>query len=261
MKEVREKVNHIDEQILKLLAERRELSIKIVKLKNKEKSFIRDLEREKELLTRLIERGREIGLDAHYVSKIFYEIIGDSVKLQNQFVLNEENKDAITEVITVAIQGIEGSYSFLASKQFFGSNKDIVFRKMKTFDEVVEAVEDSSADYAVLPIENTTSGSITEVYDSLTSSNLHIVGEEILQVKHCLLGLEDIPLNKIKKIYVHYQAARQCSKFLKSLPQAEIVFFEDTAKSVQKIKEEGINEYAAIASLETADIFNLLPLH
>ncbi len=260
MKEVREKVNHIDEQILKLLAERRELSIKIVKLKNKEKSFIRDLEREKELLTRLIERGREIGLDAHYVSKIFYEIIGDSVKLQNQFVLNEENKDAITDVITVAIQGIEGSYSFLASKQFFGSNKDIVFRKMKTFDEVVEAVEDSSADYAVLPIENTTSGSITEVYDSLTSSNLHIVGEEILQVKHCLLGLEDIPLNKIKKIYVHYQAARQCSKFLKSLPQTEIVFFEDTAKSVQKIKEEGIKEYAAIASLETADIFNVLPL-
>lgn len=260
MKEVRAKVNQIDEQILKLLADRRELSIKIVKLKNKEKSFIRDLEREKELLSRLIERGREIGLDSHYVSKIFQEIIGDSVKLQNQYVLNEENKDAITGVITVAIQGIEGSYSFLASKQFFGSNKDIVFRKMKTFDEVVEAVEDSSADYAVLPIENTTSGSITEVYDSLTSSNLHIVGEEILQVNHCLMGLEDIPLNKIKKIYVHYQAARQCSKFLKSLPQAEIVFFEDTAKSVQKIKEEGIKEYAAIASKETADIFNVLPL-
>lgn len=257
MKEVREKVNRIDEQILKLLAERRELSLKIVKLKNEEKSFIRDRVREKELLTRVIERGREIGLDSHYVSKIFYEIIGDSVKLQNQFVLNEGNKDSLSNIITVAIQGIEGSYSFLASKQFFGSDKDIVFRKMKSFDEAVETVEDSSADYAVLPIENTTSGSITEVYDALTSSNLHIVGEEIFQVKHCLLGLEDVPLNKIKKIYVHFQAARQCSKFLKSLPQAEIVFFEDTAKSVQKIKEEGIKDFAAIASKETADIFNV----
>src|SRR3990172_12092542 len=118
MKEVREKVNQIDEQILKLLAERRELSVKVVKLKNEQKAFIRDKVREKELLTRLIERGREIGLDSHYVYKIFYEIVSDSVKLQNQFVQAEEIKDSLSEVVTVAIQGIEGSYSFLASKQF-----------------------------------------------------------------------------------------------------------------------------------------------
>lgn len=257
MKEIREKVNHIDEQIIKLLSERRNLSLQIVKFKNEEKSTIRDRDREKELLTRLIENGRQVGLDTHYVSKIFQEIISDSVKLQNQFVLNSENQANLPKVVTVAIQGIEGSYSFLASQQFFGSDKEIVFRKMKSFDDVVEAVEDSSADYAVLPIENTTSGSINEVYDALTSSNLNIVGEEILQVKHCLLGLEDIPLTKIKKIYAHFQAARQCSKFLKTLPQAEIEIFEDTAKSVKKIKEEGIKEHAAIASKETADIFDV----
>ncbi len=257
MKEIREKVNHIDEQIIKLLSERRNLSLQIVKFKNEEKSTIRDRDREKELLTRLIENGRQVGLDTHYVSKIFQEIISDSVKLQNQFVLNSENQGDLPKVITVAIQGIEGSYSFLASQQFFGSHTEIVFRKMKSFDDVVEAVEDSSADYAVLPIENTTSGSINEVYDALTSSNLNIVGEEILQVKHCLLGLEDIPLTKIKKIYAHFQAARQCSKFLKTLPQAEIEIFEDTAKSVKKIKEEGIKEHAAIASKETADIFDV----
>jgi len=257
MQEIRKKINHIDEQILKLLSERRDLSLEIVKLKNEEKSSIRDRGRERELLTRLIESGRKYHLDSHYVSKIFYEIIDDSVKLQNRFVINAGNKSEITETITVAIQGIEGSYSFLASRQFFGSDKEIVFRKMKNFDEVVEAVEDSSAEFAVLPIENTTSGSINEVYDSLTSSNLNVVGEEIFQVKHCLLGLEDIPLNKIKKIYAHYQAARQCSNFLKSLPQAEIEYYEDTAKSVQKIKEEGIKDCAAIASKEAAEIFNV----
>ena len=127
MKEVREKVNQLDKQILELLAERRELSLQIAKIKNAEKSFIRDQNREKELLTRVIEKGREIGLDSHYVSKIFHEIISDSVKLQNQFVLNDENKDSLTDVVTVAIQGIEGSYSYLASKQFFGSAKEIVF--------------------------------------------------------------------------------------------------------------------------------------
>jgi chorismate mutase/prephenate dehydratase len=257
MQEIRKKINQLDEQLLKLLSERRKLSLEIVKFKNQEKSSIRDRVREKELLTKLIETGREYGLDSHYVSKIFYEIIDDSVKLQNKFVLNEENKNELSDVVTVAIQGIEGSYSYLATKSFFGSEKEIVFRKMKSFDEVVEAVEDSTADFAVLPIENTTSGSINEVYDALTSGNLHIVGEEIFQVKHCLVGLEDVPLNKIKKIYAHYQAARQCSKFLKSLPQAAIEYFEDTAKSVGKIKEEKNIYFAAIASKEAAEIFNV----
>jgi chorismate mutase/prephenate dehydratase len=257
MEEIRNKINQIDEQFLKLLSERRKLSLEIVKLKNQEKSSIRDRKREKELLTRLIETGRKYGLDSHYVSKIFYEIIDDSVKLQNKFVQNEGNKNLLSNVITVAIQGIEGSYSFLATRQFFGSENEIVFRKMKTFDEVVEAVEDSSAEYAVLPIENTTSGSINDVYDSLTNGNLHIVGEEIFQVKHCLVALEDVPLNKIRKVYTHYQAARQCSKFLKSIPQAEIEYFEDTAKSVEKIKLEGNNTFVAVASKEAADIFGL----
>jgi len=260
MQDKRDKINTIDQQIIKLLSERRKLSIEIIKLKNEDNSLIRDRDREKKLLTKLIEAGRKSGLESYYVSKIFQEIIGDSIKLQNKFVLDTDNLSETSDTITVAIQGIEGSYSYLTSKLFFGSDKEIVFRKLKNFDEVVEAVEDSSADYAVLPIENTTSGSITEVYDSLTNSNLQIVGEEIFQVKHYLLGLEDIPLNKIKKIYAHFQAARQCSKFLKSLPQAEIVFFEDTAKSVKKIKEDGIKDYAAIASKEAADMFNVMIL-
>lgn len=260
MQEIRKKINQIDEQLLKLLSERRKLSLEIVKFKNQDKSSIRDRVREKELLTRLIETGRSYGLDAHYISKIFYEIIDDSVKLQNKFVQQIENSDGIPEVITVAIQGIEGSYSWLASKSFFGSEKEIVFKKLKNFDEVVDAVEDESAGYAVLPIENTTSGSINEVYDALTNSNLQIVGEEIFQVRHCLVGLQDVPLNQIKKIYVHYQAARQCNKFLKSLPKTELEYFEDTAKSVEKIKEEGNPYFAAIASKEAAELFEVLVL-
>lgn len=260
MQEKREKINSIDLQIIRLLAERREFSLELVKLKNESNSSIRDRNREKKLLTKLIEAGREVGLESHYVSKIFQEIINDSIKLQNNFVLDAANFTDTLSPIRVAIQGIEGSYSYLSTKLFFGSNKEIIFTKLKSFDEVVNAVEDSSVDYGVLPIENTTSGSITEVYDALTNSNLQIIGEEIFQVKHCLLGLQDIPLNDIKKIFVHFQAARQCSNFLKSLPQVEIEFFEDTAKSVQKIKEEGIKEYAAIASQEAADIFDVMIL-
>lgn len=257
MKEIREKINSIDDQILKLLADRRQLSIEIIKLKNQEKSSIRDKDREKQLLTRLIEAGREYGLDNHFITKVFYEIINDSILIQNQFVLGSNDPDDKSGVIKISIQGIEGSFSYLAAQQFFSSSgKSIHYYKLNNFDEVVESVVDATADYAVLPIENTTSGSINDVYDALMSGNLHIVGEEIFQVKHCLLALDTIPLNSIKKIFTHYQAARQCSKFLKSIPNAEVKIFSDTARSVEYIKNKGDKSFAAIASKEASDIFN-----
>ncbi|HEX9253461.1 MAG TPA: chorismate mutase, partial [Ignavibacteriaceae bacterium] len=138
MKEIREKINTIDDKMLQLLAERRELSVEIIKLKNEDKSAIRDRDREKQLLIRLIEAGRNYGLDTHYVSKIFQEIISDSVRIQNRFVLNSSNESEKDDLIKVAIQGIEGSYSYLTTKQFFSdSGKDIHFKKYNTFDEVV----------------------------------------------------------------------------------------------------------------------------
>ena len=261
MKEIRAKINSIDDKMLKLLAERRQLSVEIIKLKNEEKSSIRDRDREKQLLTRLVETGREYGLDTHYVSKIFQEIISDSIRIQNKFVLDSSNVSDKADVLTVSIQGIEGSYSYLAANQFFSdSGKDLHFNKYNTFDEVVESVEDTTSDYAILPIENTTSGSINDVYDSLQSSNLQIIGEEIFPVKHCLLTIEDVPLQSIKKIYTHYQAARQCSKFLKSIPNAEVELLPDTAKSVEFIKEKSDKGYAAIASREAAEIFDVVVL-
>ncbi len=93
MKEVREKINQIDEEIIRLLADRRKLSLKIIKLKNEEKSAIRDAEREKELLSHIIKIGKKYSLDSQYISKIFREIIDDSVKLQNKFILEKEGKN------------------------------------------------------------------------------------------------------------------------------------------------------------------------
>ena len=131
------------------------------------------------------------------------------------------------------------------------------FVSKKRFDEVVDAVEKGEADLAVLPIENTTSGGINEVYDLLLHTTLSIVGEEKFQVKHCLVASEEISFRKIKKVYAHYQAAAQCSKFLETIPNVSIEYFDDTAMSVQKIKEEGNSSYAAIASEEAAKLFRL----
>ncbi len=256
---LREKINQLDSELIKLLADRRKLSKEVILTKETSQKPIRDQQRESELLNRLIKIGKKEGLDSHFLTKVFYEIIEDSVRLQQNYVQTRLNrKGEKKKTITVAIQGIEGSYSYLASQKYFTHhNADLYFVFKKRFDEVVEAVEKGEADLAVLPIENTTSGGINEVYDLLLHTTLSIVGEEKFQVKHCLVASEDISFRKIKKVYAHYQAAAQCSKFLETIPNVSIEYFDDTAMSVQKIKEEGNSSYAAIASEEAAKLFRL----
>ncbi len=254
---LRKNINEVDASIVKLLAERRKLSKKVVETKEENDKPIRDLEREKKLLSKIISLGKKSGLDSHYVSKIFYDILEDSIRLQQKH-FQSSFFDNGTDVIRVAIQGIDGSYSSLAAKKFFAQfEKEIIFITKKRFDEVAKEVEEGRADFALLPIENTTSGGINEVYDLLLHTTLSIVGEEIYQVKHCLVGTKDSTIGKLKKIYAHYQAASQCDKFLSTLPNCAVEYFADTAMSVQKIEEENNPEFGAIASEDAANLFNV----
>ncbi|MDA3861405.1 MAG: 3-deoxy-7-phosphoheptulonate synthase [Melioribacteraceae bacterium] len=258
IEELREKINSIDSNLIDLLAKRRGLSKEVILDKNDNKNPIRDEKREEELLNRLIKLGKEKGVEQHFLTKVFYEIIEDSVRIQQSHILNPSKEFNGKERLTIAIQGIEGAYSYLASQKYFAySDKELEFVSKKRFSEVVEAVEKGEADYAVLPIENTTSGGINEVYDLLLHTTLSIVGEETFQVKHCLAASSDVSIQKIKKIYAHYQAAAQCSDFLATIPEARIEYFADTAMSVQKIAEENNPEFAAIASEEAANLFNV----
>ncbi len=256
--EVRKQINKLDETLIELLSKRRELSKEVIIAKESLSSPIRDQIREADLLKRLVKLAKKKNLDSNYVTKIFYEIIEDSVRLQQNFVQSKLNKSEKGKTIKIAFQGIEGSYSYLAAQKFFAhSGYDLSFVFKKLFSEVVECVEKGEADYAILPIENTTSGGINEVYDVLLHTTLSIIGEERFQVKHCLIGIEDIPLNKIKKVYAHHQAVSQCSKFLESIPKAAIEYFADTAMSVQKVSEEKNPFFVAIASEEAANLYGL----
>ena len=261
MKEYRKKINKVDSEIIKLLVKRRDLSRKIIRLKDEKQSSIRDKTREKELLTQLIGFGKKEGLDSYFVTKVFHEIIDDSVKLQNKILLDKDNVESLTGSKVIAIQGIEGSYSYLAARMFFGDSKeDISFNYKESFEDAVKAVENEEADYAMLPVENTTSGSINDVYDAIITSPLSIIGEEIFHVKHCLVALGEIPLSKIEKIYAHIQTARQCSKFIGGIKNASVEYFIDTAESVRKIKGEKNPYYTAIASEEAAKLYDVVIL-
>jgi chorismate mutase/prephenate dehydratase len=259
LKKLREEINKIDRKIVALLGERRKLSEKIIEIKERYDFPLRDKTREAELLAKLIELGKKSGVDSTLIAKIYAEIIDDSVKLQQNYLYKiSEQNELVDGKIKIAIQGIKGSYSYLTSKKFFkDSGKELEFLSYKRFDEVVHAVEKGEADYAVLPIENTTSGGINEVYDLLLHMTLSIIGEERYEVRHCLAATEDINPGRIKKIFAHYQAAAQCSNFIATLPDAALEYYADTAMSVQKIKEENNPELAAIASEDAAALFGV----
>lgn len=258
LSKLREEINQIDTQLIEILAKRRQTSNDVIKAKNKAGLPIRDINREEELLKKLIQLGKEKGLDAFYITNIFNEIIDDSVRLQQKFVQSHSSSDFNNQPLKIAIQGIIGSYSSLAARKYFSGDFDnFTFFGKNTFEEVVRSVEKGEADFAMLPVENTTSGSINDVYDALMHTSLSIIGEEVFQVKHCLVAYEEINLNKIKKIYAHPQAAAQCSVFLRTLPDVHVEFFTDTAMSAKKIKEEGNGEHAAIASFEAAETYGV----
>ena len=253
--EIRRNIDAVDAEILKLLAERRAHSTHMAKEKGLHDRPSRDQAREEDLISDRIASGMDHDLDSGMVNRVWREIINDSVRLQQEALGRSE---ADPEAVTVAIQGIEGSYSQLASKQFYDSKGVAAnYVRSATFADAIAAVQDDRADVAVLPIENTTSGAISEVYDLLLNSQLHFVGDVRFRVRHCLLGIAGSSLSELRRIYCHPQTVAQCSEFLASLQDCEIVYFSDTAGSGKRIKDLNDPSVAAIASEDAARLFGL----
>ena len=159
------------------------------------------------------------------------------------------------ELPKVAIQGEEGSYSEEAGIKYWG--KSVVFVPRRSFEDVTAAVEKGEADYGLLPLENTLIGSIAHTYDLILESHLPIIGEVITPVSHCLLSVKKVQVGEIRRVYSHPAALSQCSTFLQSLHDCEIIPIYDTAGSAMKISREKDPASAAIASKLAAQLYNL----
>jgi chorismate mutase/prephenate dehydratase len=253
--EIRNDIDAVDTEILKLLAERRAHSLRMALEKGLRDRPSRDQNREEDLISDRIASGMDHDLDSGMVNRLWREIINDSVRVQQE-TLGRAQADP--EAITAAIQGIDGSYSQLAARQFFDSKGiDAGYVKSSTFTDAIEAVQEGRADVAVLPIENTTSGAISEVYDLLLDSRLHFVGDVRFRVRHCLLGIAGASVPELRRVYCHPQTVTQCSEFLASLDDCEIVYFADTAASGKRIKDLNDPTIAAIASEDAARLLGL----
>ncbi len=153
-----------------------------------------------------------------------------------------------------AFQGVPGAYSEEAIIKYFG--REVPTKGFPTFDEAFAAVQNGQAELGFLPAENSTAGTITQTYDLLFDSNLSIVGEFFLRIHHNLLALPGTKMTDIQKVYSHPQGLAQCQGFLKKHAFEPVVEF-DTAGSARKIREEKLQNAAAIASARAAEVYKL----
>lgn len=253
---MRKSLDDIDAVIVSALGERARLSREIAGVKADSDGPVRDADRETALLQHRSQYGERVGLDPGFVRRIYREILDDSVRRQHD-ALHAVPEERERE-LRVAYTGTEGAYGHQAACQHFGvSSRPVSLKPYPSFRAMLDAVVDGHADRGVLPIENTTAGSVNEAYDLLLRFNLSLVGEEVVDVRHCLLTTADTPLESLRRIHSHPQALSQCSEFLASLPGCEGVAAANTALAAQLVRDLNDPAQAAIASEEAGSHFGL----
>ncbi len=242
LEDLRKKIDKVDTEIVRLMGERIRIAEEVGEEKKKQGKQIEDIGREKEVLGNITKLARGEKLDEEAIVSIYRQIIAACKDIQK------------TREIVVAFQGEIGAYSEEAAFNFFGPT--IQVKPCESLDDVFKAVEQDEVQSGIIPIENSLEGSISQAYDLLLDSALMVSGETELRVSHCLIANPGTKLDLIKRVYSHPQALGQCKTFLKHLG-CELIPTYDTAGSVKMIKEKGITDGGAIASLRAAEIYGM----
>lgn len=263
LSEIRNEIDSVDAEIVALYEKRMRLAEQVAEYKISTGKKVLDKEREKSKLDKIKEFATT-DFTKCGVTELFEQIMAMSRKRQYQMltehgILDKPGFDAVEKLpvkkAKIVFQGVEGAYTQVAMKRFFGENIDSVH--VETWRDAMEAIKSTEADYAVLPIENSSAGIISQNYDLLVEYDHSIVGEQIIKIDHCLLGTPEAELSDIKQVHSHPQALMQCSAFLETNREWNNIAEQNTAIAAKKIKEDGKVSEAAIASRLTADIYGL----
>ncbi len=256
--ELRAAIDRADDELVAVLANRLALVDRVARAKATAPEPIRDRRREEEVLSRVEDQARNAGVSAALVRNLLESIMAHGVLRQAAHVSGHERGGA---PVRVAFQGAPWAYSHLAGRAYLGNRGlDGEYTGHRTFVQAAAALGTGQADLAVLPIENTTAGSINQVYNILHSDDLHIIGEEVVRVDHCLAAPAEVPLSSLRRILSHPQALEQCAAFLATLPGAEPVTWFDTAEAMAAVANEGTPTSAAIGSSAAAQAYGLTVL-
>lgn len=261
--EIRNKIDAIDRQLVDLFEERMELCREVAEYKIETGKKVLDPERERAKLETIA--GMVSNPENSYAVKdLFAQIMSNSRKMQYRML--EQTSGTLREPYeavdfiekdkcTVVYQGVPGAYSYIAMKRYFG--KDVKNFAVATWRDAMEAVSGGKADYAVLPIENSTAGIVADVYDLLQEYDNYIVAETYVKVEHALLGLPGTDIDKVETVYSHPQGFMQCEHFLAKHKNWQQISQTNTAGSAKKVLEENDTTHVAIASEEAAEVYGL----
>ncbi len=263
LSELRVEIDSVDRQMVELFEKRMDIASRIAdyKIANGKKVFDRDREIQK---IKAVKELAHSDFNKVGVEELFSQLMSVSRKLQYQKLQDAGASghlpfipiDSIDKKNSrVCYQGAEGAYSELAMKEFFGD--DVNCFHVETFRDAMQVLEEGSADYAVLPIENSTAGVISETYDLLTEYENYIVGEQIIEIRHCLMGVKGASLSDIKTVYSHPQSLMQSARFLNQHSDIQQIGMKNNAFAARKVSEDNDKTEAAIASSLAAKIYGL----
>lgn len=257
LEDLRRSLDLIDQRLIAVLAERRATVAEVARLKAASPTTaVRDPVREQQIIDRARKLGQDNGLDPAHVERIFRELLDHSVDLQREYLAS---RAAVPDVgrYSVGYQGGEGAFSHIASRRHFDGKGEPTYVGHPSFASMLDALRGGELRYVVLPVENSIAGSINESYDLLAKMDLHLVGEEIQPVEHCLIALQPMPVARIRRVLSHPVALAQCQRFLSSLENCHVESYVDTALAVEKVKNDQDPSQAAIASEEAAKLHGL----
>ncbi|MBP1736506.1 MAG: Chorismate mutase [Oscillospiraceae bacterium] len=268
MEQLRGRIDEIDEELVRLFEARMAITEQVGAYKAREGLEITDYRREREVLAKKRELLNDPSLSGD-LTALFQTMFALSRKQQNRILHGDGNGMACyakleaelgrarepVENPRVLYQGVPGAYSEEAAIRFFGPQAARV--PMERWEDVFLVLREGQADYGVLPVENSSTGAVIEVYDLLQKYDAFIVGEQLLKVNHCLLAPAGATLDTITEVYSHSQGLFQCREFLDEHPGWTRNAMPNTAGSAKYVAECGSLEKAAICSARVAELYGL----
>ena len=260
--DLRVKIDEIDEQIVDLYEKRMDISRQVAEYKIETGKQVFDKKREEEKL-RKVKSLTHNDFNSHGIEELFEQIMSMSRKLQYRLLQEHGSSGKLPFIgvdgldagkARVVFQGAEGAYSQAAMMQYFGDRVNSFH--VDTFREAMIAIDEGSADFAVLPIENSTAGIVSEIYDLLVEFENSIVGEQIITIEHCLMAVPGTELDDIKTVYSHPQSLMQSARFLDNYDWQQISM-QNNAFAAKKVAGDQDKSQAAIASEYAAKLYGL----
>lgn len=263
LKESRAKIDEIDKEIVRLFEERMDVATDVAAYKRSTGKKVLDPAREEEKINSLTAlTDNEFNKMA--VEELFRQIMSISRKYQYKVLGSETDSQLpfkqvdeldVDNDTRIACFGEVGAYTEQAMEEIFGKHINSINKL--TFKEVIEAVANGEAKYGVLPIENTTTGGITDIYDLLPDYDVSIVAEHVVKVEQALLGKKGAKIEDIRTVYSHPQGLMQCAKFLEEHSYMTTKSYSSTSGGAKKVAEDDDMTQAAIASTRAGKIFGL----